>query len=253
MTTRVVAQVHLPEAVPPAEREALARLLCDTDFVGSAVDGVVEAHAGAHLPLSVGGGALTWDLWLADEAALSALCERVRAAGSEPGLGDLGLAGDPSTAEAGIRAAIDTSRLELAIPEPIGGGIGAPGLVGVKRTLWLRVLPEAEPDAVARFERETPLLARAVPAIRNWCWSRIRTRPPSPMETRWTHLWEQEFDSAAGLEVDYMSAPCHWGLVDRWFDPEMPERVVDLWLAHLACPASAPVLGRAGEPASEGG
>ena len=62
------------------------------------------------------------------------------------------------------------------------------------------------------------------------------------MATRWTHLWEQEFDSVDGLQVDYMSSPVHWGYIDRWFDPEMPERIVDLWLAHTACQAHAPVL-----------
>ena len=73
-------------------------------------------------------------------------------------------------------------------------------------------------------------------------WSRLPETAPQPMPHRWTHLWEQEFDRLEGLEQDYMLHPFHWGHVDRWFDPEMPERVVDPWLAHLACVAHAPVL-----------
>jgi len=129
-----------------------------------------------------------------------------------------------------------------AIPEPLASETTKPGLVGVKRTLWLQILPDAPDDLVSRFEAETPLLAAAVPAIRNWVWSRIRTRSPNPGPTRFTHLWEQEFETLAGLEVDYMSSPFHWGFIDRWFDPEMPEQVVDVRLGHLSCPAREPVL-----------
>ena len=40
-----------------------------------------------------------------------------------------------------------------------------------------------------------------------------------------------------------MLSPYHWGLVDGWFDPECPQRVVDTHLAHVYCPAAATILG----------
>ena len=231
MSVRVVGQVKLREDEAPDSRQALADRLGE---VGLEVTGALASHAGVHFDLSVGGGDLTWDLLLEGEGALAELCGRLAGSGPEEVLTTLG----GPVAE----LASQVATVELAVPETLDTGLGSPGLIGVKRTLWLRVLPEAERGAVARFEAETPLLAEAVPAIRNWRWSRVREIAPRPMAVRWTHLWEQEFDSVDGLQVDYMSSPCHWGYIDRWFDLEMPDRVVDLWLAHLACPEQAPVL-----------
>ena len=228
MTRRVVGQVHMHEAGDEARRRALAAALCQLE---AEIDGAVASHAGAHLDGSVGGGEITWDLLFESQEAADAWCARLAGSGPE-------VAVEALDAAAGKRIA----SIELARLETLEGGLARPGLVGVKRTLWLRVLPEAAAAAVAVFERETPLLASAIPAIRNWRWSRVAVGASSPMSVRWTHVWEQEFETLAGLEVDYMSSPCHWGYVDRFFDPEMPERVVDLWLSHLYCPASAPVL-----------
>jgi hypothetical protein len=231
MSVRVVGQVTLREGETPESSQGVADRL---GAVGLELTGALASHAGVHFDLSVGGGDLTWDLLLDGEEALAELCRRLAGTGPEGMLGVLG----GRLAE----LASQVASVELAVPETLDTGLGSPGLVGVKRTLWLRVLPEAEAGQVARFEAETPLLAEAVPAIRNWRWSRVRALSPRPMALRWTHLWEQEFDSVDGLQVDYMSSPCHWGYIDRWFDLEMPDRVVDLWLAHLACPEQAPVL-----------
>ena len=220
MRRRVVGQVMLSEGAPGSERDAVARALCRE---GAAMAGASRSHAGAHLDLSVGGGDLTWDLLFEGGDAIDAFVARVDAGELE-----------------GLPSAV--ARVELGVPESLGGSLGRPGLKGVKRTLWLRVEPDAPAEAVARFEAETPLLAEAIPAIRNWRWSRLRTSKAGGAASRWTHLWEQEFDGVEGLQTDYMSSPVHWGYVDRWFDPEMPERIVDLWLAHLACPETEPVL-----------
>jgi hypothetical protein len=231
MTTRAVAQVTFAAGVEEGDKERVVGAL---DQSRHHVQGVVASHAAVHTELSVGGGDLTWDLLLSDDAAVEAFCDRTREAGPAGVLFAMG--GELAT------LAPLVASVELAIPNELASGLTIPGLVGVKRTLWLRVEPGMGHAALARFEHETPLLARAVPAIRNWRWSRVRTLPPNPMETRWTHLWEQEFETIAGLAEDYMSSPCHWGYIDRWFDPEMPDRVVDLWLAHLSCLEKAPVL-----------
>ena len=220
-----VVQVGLASGAGPRDREAVARGLAEA---GQALEGIVSSHAGVHLDLSVGGLDLTWDLRARDEEA----AQRVEAAlGQADGLAELA----PDLAPR-----VET--LEVGRPRVLASGLRRPGLVGIKRTLWLRVEPSAPPEAVARFEQETPLLAGAVPAIRNWRWSRLPGAGSGPDAIRWTHLWEQEFEHVEGLQVDYMSSPAHWGYIDRWFDPEMPGRIVDLWLAHTACPESAPVL-----------
>ena len=237
MSHRIVAQLALKEGCGDEQRAAMVSQL---SHVGDRLPGVVASHAGAHFDFSVGGGDLTWDLAFDGEASLKEFSVRVRSA-KDRGAGEVmaALGRDlPELAELGAHIA----STEFAIPEPLAEGTRRPGLVGVKRTLWLRVLPEADAQLVARFERDTPILAAAIPAIRNWRWSRIRTAAPNPMEMRWTHLWEQEFESVDGLQIDYMSSPAHWGYIDGYFNPEMPEQVVDVWLAHLACPTSAPVL-----------
>lgn len=243
MTRRVVAQVALREGTDESECVDVASRL--TALETSSV-GVSKSHAGVHAAGSVGGGDITWDLFFESDEALERFCGRGDRAGTGTGTGAGGGDAAKSFLEVvggeAARVAPLVDSLVAAIPEPLGGKLSMPGLVGVKRTLWLEVLPDAPADRVLQFERETPRLAAAVPAIRNWSWSRIRRAAPNPMATRFTHLWEQEFEALEGLEVDYMSSPFHWGFIDRWFDPEMPEQVVDVRLAHLFCPATAPVL-----------
>lgn len=231
MTTRVVAQVTFAAGAKEGDKERVIRAL---DESSRHVQGVVASHAAVHTELSVGGGDLTWDFLLSDGAAVEAFCKRTRAV--DPARAFAAIGGDL----AGLTPLV--AAVELAIPDELASNLTTPGLVGIKRTLWLRVEPGTGQTALDQFEKETPLLAKAVPAIRNWRWSRVRTVSPNPMATRWTHLWEQEFETMGGLAEDYMSSPCHWGYIDRWFDPEMPDRIVDLWLAHLSCLETAPVL-----------
>ena len=67
-------------------------------------------------------------------------------------------------------------------------------------------------------------------SIRSWALSGVdQERTPS----RWTHAWEQEYATLDGLRRDYMLHPYHWAGVDRWFDPEMPDRIVELDLVHV--------------------
>ncbi|MAG31349.1 MAG: hypothetical protein CL908_10730 [Deltaproteobacteria bacterium] len=228
---RVVAQVALREGAPETERARVAGVLA---ACAGAKGPVSRSHAGVHHPGSVGGGDVTWDLLFVDDEAVREFCEQAGDVGAERLLDAIGL-------EAASVAPL-VEFVIAAIPEPLGCEISQPGLTGVKRTLWLEVQPDAPEDLVREFEREMPCLANAVPAIRNWSWSRIRTAAPNPMTTRFTHLWEQEFETLDGLEVDYMSSPFHWGFFDRWFDPEMPDPIVDTRVGHLVCPATESVL-----------
>jgi hypothetical protein len=78
-----------------------------------------------------------------------------------------------------------------------------------------------------------------VSVIKNWAMGHVIA---SEGRRRWTHVWEQEFDSVQGLEGEYMIHPIHWGLVDGWFDPECPQRVVDPFLIHAAMPIDTAVI-----------
>lgn len=154
------------------------------------------AVLGRHLPGTVGGGHYTWD-GIDDPIP--------------PGFEDV--------------AHVDLVELEL-----IDGSLADPEFSGeIKRTLLLRVEPDAPAESVAAFERDLMAMPDHIPAIVNWTLSRVA----GPSSTRWTHSWEQEYYTLDGLKVDYMMSPHHWGLIDGWFDPEMPRQIVDLELAHV--------------------
>jgi len=48
-------------------------------------------------------------------------------------------------------------------------------------------------------------------------------------------VWEQGYDRLEDLTGSYMKHPCHWGQVDRWFDPEHPDWLIDPGLCHAFC------------------
>ncbi len=120
------------------------------------------------------------------------------------------------------------------------GGRSDPGLAnGVYRVLLLSVDEGIDPALVDRFEAETRTMPYYIPAIRNWQLSRADEATGA---RRWTHVWEQEYADAAGLMGPYMMHPYHWARIDRWFDPECPERIVDARLCHSFCAMEASVL-----------
>ncbi|WP_328396225.1 Dabb family protein [Nocardia sp. NBC_00416] len=110
----------------------------------------------------------------------------------------------------------------------------------IKRTLLLSVDHDASQPQIERFESELIAMTEHISAIRSWALSRADT---SRSNSGWTHIWEQEFDDTVGLEVDYLLHPYHWTRVDRWFDPEIPDSIVEPGFAHLYRWAEGPVLG----------
>lgn len=178
------------------------QLAVDTDAPASEIDRALRAlpgHAGRNLPGSVGGAAATWEL-TAD--------------------------GDPiAQLDVALLRVVDVVSLsplaseEMATPRPL-----------IKRTLLLQVRAGADAAACRRFEADVAAMPQHIPSIRSWALSIVdQTRTPS----RWTHAWEQEYETLDGLQRDYMLHPYHWASVDRWFDPEMPDRIVELDLVHV--------------------
>ena len=183
-------------------RRWVVQLAADADAPSSAVDRALHAlpgDAGRNLPGSVGGADATWELTADD---------------------------DPT-------ALLDTTALRIVdvvslAPLASETTVTSPPLI--KRTLLLQVRAGTDPAACRQFEAEVAAMPRHIASIRSWALSLVdQARTPS----RWTHAWEQEYETLDGLERDYMLHPYHWAGVDRWFDPEMPDRIVDLDLVHV--------------------
>ncbi len=112
-------------------------------------------------------------------------------------------------------------------------GLGAASAPGLADGVWRGLLLCADrPQAASRldqFEAEMVLMPKYIPAIRNWRFSRA---VESGGDLKWTHVWEQEYADIGGLMGPYMLHPYHWALIDRWFDPECPDWIVNVTLCH---------------------
>jgi hypothetical protein len=144
-------------------------------------------------------------------------------------------------------AALLADRSRVRLVEHVACASGARGGASPARGLYRVALfcanQRPTPDRLARFAAETSAMPRYVRSIRRW---QLSTPTHASGSRPWTHVWEQEYDDLAGLNGPYMLHPCHWGQVDRWFDPEDPDWLVDPMLCHTFCETSAPVIG-AGE------
>ena len=113
---------------------------------------------------------------------------------------------------------------------------GAPANSAILRTALFSATHDPTPIRIAAFERETIAMPRRIAAIRGWALGTVQLHWGRSI---WTHVWEQGFDHIEGLTGTYMRAPCHWGQVDRWFDPEHPDFLIDPGLCHAFCRAAA--------------
>jgi hypothetical protein len=143
---------------------------------------------------------------------------------------------DPRAAVALDRSGeVDWASYET-IAEGRGEGRG-PG--GIYRCLLLSVM-EGTPAAVAeQFGRETMGMPDHISTILRW---RLAKVTASGGARRWTHVWEQEFADPEGFSGEYMLHAYHWSFIDRWFDIESPERIVDRRICNSLCPIDRPVL-----------
>ncbi|MDB5432279.1 MAG: hypothetical protein JWP35_3395 [Caulobacter sp.] len=136
---------------------------------------------------------------------------------------------------AGMLAGLDGAAYRIAR----SGGVSP--RAGVFRTALFAANRRPGRRRIAMFEAETAAMPRQVAAIRGWALGAV-TR--SCGRFGWTHVWEQTFDDLEGLTKTYMNHPCHWGQVDRWFDPEHPDWLIDPGLCHAFCASGdLPALG----------
>jgi hypothetical protein len=168
-----------------------------------------EVHLpGVVAPPGLGAGAVTWE------------CTTDRSARE--------LLGHPAV----FAALRGSAEVESAVTLlPLASGYVETGPPLVKRTLLLRVRPDASADARGRFEADVAAMPEHISTIRSWRLSRVSGTGDD--RERWTHAWEQEYAALDGLTSEYMTNPYHWTTVDAWFDAEVPDHIVEPELAHL--------------------
>jgi len=194
-----------------------AQLYLAADADAPALDRALAAlpgRAAANLPGCYGAGDYSWD---AQADAAEPLAMRI----------------------ARLRALPGVARVDLLLYMTVGGGLRAPALAGgIKRTLFLRVRPDAPRSAVAALERDLLRMPDYLRGIRNWSLGRVISDSP------WTHVWQQEFEQVDDLLGEYMLHPYHWAWVDRWFDPEQRGQIVCGRLSHAFCAIDTSILAR---------
>jgi len=174
-----------------------ARLRALQDDEVPIVSSRAEIHSpGVVAPVALGEGAITWE-FVSDPPAV-------------------------------VHEVVPAAALQTAVTlRPLAYGYVETAAPLVKRTLLLRVRPDATTIARERFEADVAAMPEHISTIRSWRLSRVVDN------SRWTHVWEQEYASLDGLTGEYMTNPYHWTTVDAWFDAEVPEHIVEPELAHL--------------------
>jgi hypothetical protein len=208
--------LHVVTLPPQASREEIGDLAARLAQAGAGFDGVLNSVANPTLPRDLNGGSLMWRMTFATED------EHWAALGSRQWQADVAPLLSPTN---GVSFDRVSYRPGLKNTSP---GRTKPG---IWRCLVLAVDAGTPADTIRQFERDTASMPEHVSAIRNWQLGAVMA---SAGRRRWSHVWEQEFDDIAGLEGEYMTHPIHWGLVDGWFDPECPQRIVDTLLIHAA-------------------
>lgn len=223
---RETAQLYLKNDITAAERAAFVALL---ERAATELPGLGTVSLAANFVPEYGAGHYTWDLVYPDRAT----AEAARAS---------------SFWREQLLPALDRhcrARAALGL-ETLGAGARAPALAsGVKRTALFRLLPGVSPELQARFARDTLEMAAQIPAILNWRLSRaVALAWDAPDCAPWSFVWEQEYATLDGLNVDYMVHPHHWAHIDRWFDPESGAQIIDTALCHAFAPLAQSVIVR---------
>lgn len=206
-----IALLHLSPGLAAAEHDRLVSALRE------ACEGRCESLVQPVLPGSFNGGDLLWRTRYEDEAHYQSCaawpswqeaCET--------------LLGNPQ-----VVAHVDGATFE----DGDGGGHWSGS--GVYRALLLSIKEPASSDSrIKRFENELLAMPRHISSIRAWRLSRVCDATGS---RRWSLVWEQEYADVQGLTGPYMLHPYHWAVVDRWFDPESTDWIVDSRLCHSFC------------------
>lgn len=114
-------------------------------------------------------------------------------------------------------------------------GVACPEIAdGVWRALVVSVIAGTDRVRRDQFEREMANMPAYIGSIRNWAMSPVIE---SSGARNWSYIWEQDFDDVGGLLGEYRMHPMHWGLIDRWYDIEHPEHIIDGRMLRTVCPS----------------
>jgi Stress responsive A/B Barrel Domain len=214
--------LYFPAETASAERQAVTQKLRDASSRSPMVKRFLLEPT---LPGVMNGGDFIWHLQFADEAAYRDCLKQPH---WQQQVAPLFAGGTFKRFE----SAAYQGGLSGAHPVKLGRG--------VYRTLILSVKPNTSPAATAQFDHELAGMPKYISSIKNWQLSHVSEatglRP-------WTHVWEQEYEQLEGLTGPYMNHPFHWALVDRWFNPECSQWIVDKVLCHTYCEFKSSVLG----------
>ncbi len=216
--------LFFPAERPASERQAVIQKLRDASANSPTVRRFILEPT---LPGVLNGGDYIWHLQFADKAAYRDClaqphwCEQV----------------DPLFAGGALR------KYESVAYQGGLSGANAKLKQGVYRTLIMTMKPGSSPQAVAQFEKELAGMPKYISSIKNW---QLSHAAEASGTRQWSHIWEQEYENLSGLTGPYMDHPFHWGLVDRWFNPECSQYIVDKVLCHTYCEFKTSVLGPEG-------
>jgi len=131
-------------------------------------------------------------------------------------------------------------RINGAEYQPCDSGFSTPRTPGtVYRALLLAVEPDTADDIVRRFEAETLEMPGYIPTMLAWQLSRVDT---AVGDSKYTHVWEQEFTDINAVNGPYLFHPIHWAKVDAWFDPECPQCIIRESVCHSFCDLDGQIL-----------
>jgi stress responsive alpha/beta barrel protein len=209
---------------PGAAEGAADRLVALLAERGPALPGVKSSAVGPTLPRALNGGQVLWRLAFGGEQ----LCWNAYAS---PAFHEAIMpALSPAQGAIVDWMAYDADHADVTRSQ---------GKAGLWRCLCMAVEDGTPTARIRQFERDLLEMPGPVQSIRNWTLGAVVA---SGGRRRWTHVWEQEFVDVGGLEGEYMAHPVHWGLVDGWFDPECPQRIVDPMLIHAAMDITGAVI-----------
>lgn len=103
---------------------------------------------------------------------------------------------------------------------------------GIWRALVVSVRAGVGSDQRTQFEAEMRMMPRYIASIKNWALNRVLWSSGTRL---WSHVWEQDFADEDGLMGEYRMHPIHFGLVDRWYDPEHPDNIIDPRRLRMVC------------------
>lgn len=216
-----ISMLSFREGASDAARAGLVARVRQMTALATPVAGGLVA---TDLPPNRNGGDIIWRLEFASEADYESLM-----AAPEWRQAEAALQADPALA-----AAETFAFTPLAVGER-----GEERRGGLYRLLVLALEEGTPPDLRARFEAEMAAMPSYVSSIHRWNFARV-TDSAGPH--RWDYLWEQEYTDLAGFRGEYMSHPYHWGVVDIWYDPDNPARIVKPFLCNSFCNIDAPVM-----------